>query len=70
MNTSEGAAGELDIDYFQMIRNNNQVKDKYKARIDKGENFQMNLKDALKGGTLTSGALYICGITVLGKDIC
>ena len=30
----------------------------------------MNLKDALKGRTLTSWALYRCVITVLGKDIC
>ena len=52
-----------------MIRNSNQVKDKYKARIDKGEKSQMNLKDALKGSTLTAGALYICGIVVIGKDI-
>ena len=34
LNTYEGAAGELDIDYFRMIRNKNKVKDKYKARID------------------------------------
>ena len=39
MNISEEAAGELAIDYLQMICNNNQVKDKYKARIDKGEKF-------------------------------
>ena len=58
MNTSEGAAGELDIDYFQMIHNNNQVKDKYKARIDKGEKLLMNLKGALKGGTMTAWAFY------------
>ena len=69
LNTYEGAADKLAIDYFQMIRNNNKVKDKYKAIIDKGEKFQMNLKDALKGRTLTAGALYICGISVLGKDI-
>ena len=37
LNTPKGAAGELAIDYFQMIRNNNKVKDKYKARIDKVE---------------------------------
>ena len=29
----------------------------------------MNLKDALKGSTLAAGALYRCGIAVLGKDI-
>ena len=52
-----------------MIRNNNQVKYKYKERNDKGKIFQMNLKNALKGSTLTAGALYICGIVVLGKDI-
>ena len=52
-----------------MICNNNQVKDKYKARIDKGEKCQMNLKDDLKGSTLTPGALYRCGIAVIGKDI-
>ena len=52
-----------------MIQNNNKVKDKYKARIDKGKKCQMNLKDALKGITLTYGALYRCGIAVLGKDI-
>ena len=27
------------------------------------------MKDALKGSTLTSGALYRCGIAVLGKDM-
>ena len=69
LDISEGEAGELDIDYFQMIHNNNQVKDKHKARIYKVEKFQMNLKDALKGGTLTSGALYRCGIAILGKYI-
>ena len=52
-----------------MIRNNNQVKDKYKARIDKGVKCQMNLKDALKGGTLAARALYRCGIAILVKDI-
>ena len=52
-----------------MIQNNNQLEDKYKARIDKGDKCQMNLKDALKGSTLTSGDLYICVITVLGKEI-
>ena len=41
----------------------------YKARIDKGEKCQMNLKDALKGSTLKSGSLYICYISVLGKYI-
>ena len=69
MITSEGSADELDMDYFYMIRNNNQVKDKYKARIDKGESFQINLKEALKGGTLASGDLYRCGISILDKDI-
>ena len=69
MNKPEVADGELTIDYFQMIRNNNQVKDKDKARIDIGEKFRMNLKDALKGSTLISGALYRFGIDVLGKDI-
>ena len=52
-----------------MICNNNQVKDKYKSRIDKGKKFQMNLKDALKGSTLTARALYGYSIAVLGKDI-
>ena len=52
-----------------MIQNKDQVKNKYKARIDEGENFQMNLKDALKGSALKSGALYRCVITVLGKYI-
>ena len=52
-----------------MIRNNNKVKYNYKARINKGEKCQINFKDALKGSTLTSGALYRCGITVLGKYI-
>ena len=69
LNTSEGSAGELAIDYFQMIQNNNQVKDKYKARIDKGEKWQMNLKGALKGSTVKTGALYRCGIVVLRNDI-
>ena len=67
MNTPEGAASELAIDYFQMILKNNQVKDKYKARMDKGEKFQINLKDALKGNTLTPGAFYRCGNAFLGK---
>ena len=31
-----------------MICNSNKVKDKYKVRIDKGEKYQMNLKDDLK----------------------
>ena len=35
LNTSEGAASDLAIDYFQIICNNNQVKDKYNVRIDK-----------------------------------
>ena len=52
-----------------MICNNNQVKDKYKARIDKGEKFQMNLKNALRGIPLVDGVLYICGIYILEKDI-
>ena len=69
MNTYEGAAGEIDIDYFQMTRNNNQVKDKYKARINKCKKCQMNLKDTLKGSTLTDGALYGCDTAVLGKYI-
>ena len=69
LNTSKVAYGDLTIDYFQMIRNNNQVKDKYNKIIDKGEKFHMNLKDALKGVTLTDGALSRFGIAVLGKDI-
>ena len=36
MDTSEGSSSELYIDYFQRIQNNDQVKYKYKARIDKG----------------------------------
>ena len=36
LNTSKASA-KLATDYFQMIRNKDQVKDKYKARIDKGE---------------------------------
>ena len=59
MITSEVSADELDMDDFYMIRNNNQVKDKYKAIIDKGEKCQMNLKDALKGSTLTDGKTRI-----------
>ena len=51
-----------------LIRSNNQVEDEYKARIDKGKKCQMNLKGALKGSTLTAGALYRCGVAVLGKD--
>ena len=57
MNTPDGADGELSIDYFQIIRNNNQVKDKYKARINKGEKYQKNLKNTLTGIILTAGAL-------------
>ena len=52
-----------------MIQNNNKVKDKYKARIDKGKKCQMNLKDDLKGITLTVRALYRYGIAVLRKRI-
>ena len=52
-----------------MIRNNDQVKDKYKARINKGKKFQKSLKDAMKEITLTAAAMYICGVTVLGKEI-
>ena len=52
-----------------MIGNNNQVKDKYKARIDKGKKSQMYFKDDMKGSTLTDGALYICGNAALGKYI-
>ena len=52
-----------------MIRNNNQVKGKYKARIYKGEKYQINFKEALKGGILTAGAIYRCSIAILGKDI-
>ena len=52
-----------------MIHNNNQGKDKYKARIDKGKKCQMNLKGALKLSTLIDKALYICGIAILGKYI-
>ena len=69
LNTPKGAYFELTSDYFQMIQNNDQVKDKYKVRIDKGKKFQNNLKGALKGSTLKSEALYIFGVTVLGKDI-
>ena len=68
-NTPKGASGELATDYFQMIRNNDQVKDKYKARINKVEKFQKNLKDTLKGSTLTAGALYRYGVFVIVKDI-
>ena len=52
-----------------MMCNNNQVKDKYKAIIDKGEKPQNNYKDALKGRTLTSRALYRYGVALLGKYI-
>ena len=52
-----------------MIRNNFQVKDKYKSRINKGKKNQKNLKDTLKGITLTAEALYICGVAVLGEEI-
>ena len=69
LNTYKGSADELAIDYFQMIRNNNQVKDKYKTRIDKVEKRQTNLKDALKGSNLKTGALYRCGNYILGKEI-
>ena len=51
-----------------MICNNNQVKGKYKARIDKGKKCQMNLKEALKENTFTAGALYRCGIAVPSKE--
>ena len=69
MNKSEGASCELATDYFQIIWNNDKVKDNYKARIDKGEKWQNNFKDTLKGITLTAGDLYIYGVAVLDKDI-
>ena len=69
LNTSEGSADELATDYFQIIRNNNQVKGNYKARIDKGENHQNNFNDALKGNTLISRDLYRYGDAILGKDV-
>ena len=52
VNTSESSADELTTEYFHMIRNNHQVKYKYKAIIGKGEKYQKNLKDSLKGRTL------------------
>ena len=58
LNSFKGASGELGIDYLQMIQNNDQVKDKYKARIIKGEKHQKHFKESLKGSTLTSGVLY------------
>ena len=67
LNTSEGESGELSIDYLQIICNNNQVKDKYKAGINKVEKCQINLRGAMKGSTLTAGALGICGISVIRK---
>ena len=70
LNASEGKAGEIDTYYFQMIRNNYQVKDKYKAGTNKGKKCQKYLKDALKGSTFTYGALYRCGVVILGKYIC
>ena len=39
LNISKGASVELATEYFRMIRNNNQVKDKYKAIINKGKKF-------------------------------
>ena len=39
LNKYEEAAGELSVDYLQMIRNKNQVKDNYKTIIDKGEKY-------------------------------
>ena len=59
LNTPKGAYFELTPDYFQMIQNNDQVKDKYKERIDKSENFQNNLNDDLKGITFSAESLYI-----------
>ena len=69
MNTYKGTAGGISTGYFQMIKKNDQVKDKFMARIDKGKKFQKNLKDTLKGSTLTAGTLYRCGAAVLGKGI-
>ena len=69
LNTSELAAGDPATDYFQMIQDNDQMKDKYKSRIDEGEECQKNSKEALKGSTLTSRALYISGIAITGKGI-
>ena len=52
-----------------MIQNKDRVKDKYKARIDKGKKYQKILKDILKGSTCTNGALYRCGIIIIYKGI-
>ena len=38
LNTSEVSDSELATDYFHMIQKNDQVKDKYKKRIEKGKN--------------------------------
>ena len=69
MNPSEGLAGELATEYFHMIQNKVQMEDNYKAIIDNGKKCQNDLKDALKGITLKSEALYILGVTVLCKEI-
>ena len=37
LNTTKVSAVELAIDYFHMTQNNDQVKDKYKTRINKVE---------------------------------
>ena len=69
MNTPEGAAGELATDDLWVIQNNDQVKDKYKARINKGKKCQNNLKEALKVIFLTAGDLYRYSVSTLSKDI-
>ena len=45
------------------------MKDNYRVTIDKGDKFRNDLKDTLKGSTLTSGALYRCGAAILGNGI-
>ena len=45
------------------------MKGQYKARIDIGKKLQMNLKDALKGSTLTASYLYRFGIALIVEDM-
>ena len=67
LNTPEGSADKLATDYFQIIRNNDKVKYMYKARIDKSEKSQKNLKGALKRSTLKAKDLSRRGVAALGK---
>ena len=67
MNTPEGAAGKIVIDYFQKIRSNDQVKDKYKARINKVKNSRWIRRTLWKGESWQPGTYIDALWTSLAK---